>query len=100
MTSQASTPNARRRRVKLLDGGAAGTEQPVGDDQDSVGARAAEALDGGEDVGEFGPRALLGSLGSVIARSGRVNRESAGLGVELAKVAIGRSAVEPARGDW
>ncbi|HKF90697.1 MAG TPA: alpha/beta fold hydrolase [Acidimicrobiia bacterium] len=100
MTSQGSTPNARRRRMNLADSDATGTAPLVGDDQDSVGARAAAALDGGEDVGEFRPRALLGPLASAIARSGRVTRESAGLGVELAKVAIGRSTVEPARGDW
>src|SRR3954452_7651692 len=67
---------------------------------DDVAARAAQALDGGEDVGELRPRALLGSLGTAIARSGRVTRESAGLGVELIRVAIGRSSVEPARSDW
>src|SRR3954451_10000990 len=68
--------------------------------RDDVAARAAQALDGGEDVGELHPRALLGSLGTAIARSGRVTRESAGLGMELTRVAIGRSSVEPARGDW
>jgi polyhydroxyalkanoate synthase len=67
---------------------------------DDVAARAAQALDGGEDVGELRRRVLLGSLGTAIARSGRVTRESAGLGLELARVAIGRSSVEPARSDW
>src|SRR4051794_8210617 len=67
---------------------------------DDVAARAAQALDGGEDVGELRPHALLGSLGIAIARSGRVTRQSAGLGVELTRVAIGRSSAEPARGDW
>jgi polyhydroxyalkanoate synthase subunit PhaC len=69
-------------------------------DPEAVGTRAAEALEGGEDIGDLQPGALIGSLARAVARSGRVTRESAGLGVELAKVTIGRSNVEPARGDW
>src|SRR5690349_24336816 len=69
-------------------------------DPDGVGARAAEALQAGEDIGGLQTRDLLTSFASAVWRGKRVTREGAGLAAEIAKVTVGRSGVEPARGDW
>ena len=62
--------------------------------------RAAEALQAGEDIGGLQPRDLVTAFASAVWRARRVPHESAGLAAELAKVSVGRSGVEPARGDW
>jgi len=64
-----------------------------------AGERAAEALDGAEVVDGLRPTALAGALVRALAGA-RVRRESVRLAGELAKVAVGRSDVEPARNDW
>ena len=69
-------------------------------DVDDVGLRAAEAMQGGEDVGGLQTRDLVTSFASAVLRSKRVTREGLGLAAEIAKVGVGRSAIEPARGDW
>src|SRR3954454_14291160 len=69
-------------------------------DPDGVGARAAEAMQAGEDIGGLRPRDLVTAFASAVWQGKRVSRESAGLAAELAKVTVGRSCVEPARGDW
>src|SRR5690348_9042383 len=69
-------------------------------DPDGVGARAAEALQAGEDIGGLQTRDLLTAFGSAVWHARRVPQESVGLASELAKVTVGRSSVEPARGDW
>ena len=74
--------------------------QPDTPDPDGVGARAAEALQAGEDIGGLQPRDLVTAFASAVWRARRVPHESAGLAAELAKVSVGRSGVEPARGDW
>jgi polyhydroxyalkanoate synthase len=69
-------------------------------DPDGVGARAAEALQAGEDIGGLQTRDLVTAFSSAVWRARRVPQESVGLAAELAKVTVGRSNVEPARGDW
>src|ERR1043165_4009871 len=69
-------------------------------DVDDVGARAAEAMQAGEDIGGLQTRDLLTSFASAVFRSKRVTREGLGLAAEIAKVGVGRSGIEPARGDW
>src|SRR4051794_524006 len=69
-------------------------------DPDGVGTRAAEALQAGEDIGGLQTRDLITAFGSAVWRARRVPQESVGLAAELAKVTVGRSGVEPARGDW
>src|SRR4051794_17052600 len=69
-------------------------------DPDGVGARAAAALQAGEDIGGLQTRDLATAFGSAVWRARRVPQESVGFAAELAKVTVGRSGVEPARGDW
>ena len=79
-------------------------EEPAGSAGNSgdpdVGARAADALEAGEDVGGLDLRELVGALGSAVLRSKRVTPEVTGLAADLAKIAVGRSDIEAARGDW
>src|SRR4051794_37254166 len=98
MATETTRARNGRRRVKLID-----VDQPETNgqaDPDAVGARAADAFEAGEDVGGIEPRDLAGSFVSALANSRRVTRESVGLAAELAKVTVGRSAIEPAKGDW
>src|SRR5262249_14181443 len=70
-------------------------------DPDGIAARAASAVEGGEDIGGLQPRDLVTAFASAAWRGRRrVAREGVGLASEMAKVATGRSGVEPARGDW
>jgi polyhydroxyalkanoate synthase len=64
-----------------------------------VGARAAEAVQAGEDVGGLNLRDLTGALGSAVVRSRRVTHTGVGVAADLARIAAGRSAIEPAKGD-
>ncbi|MDP9347500.1 MAG: alpha/beta fold hydrolase [Actinomycetota bacterium] len=67
---------------------------------DEVGERAVEALQGGEDLGGLSARDLVAAFGKAVARPGPLSREGARLTVEVARVAVGRSEVAPAKGDW
>jgi poly[(R)-3-hydroxyalkanoate] polymerase subunit PhaC len=62
--------------------------------REEVGAQAVEAMAAAEDVGGVGAGGMLADLGRVLAAGPGVARETAGLGVELARVALGRSTVE------
>jgi polyhydroxyalkanoate synthase len=73
---------------------------PPPSDPDGVGTRAADALQAGEDIGGLQPRDLVTAFGKAVWSGKRVTREGAGLAAEIAKVTVGRSGVEPARGDW
>ena len=95
-TDAARTPSPRKESGTA--GGSTNGGAPPADPD--VGIRAAEALESGEDVGALDARSLVGALGSAFTRSNRVTREGIGLAAELAKVTVGRSSVEPAKGDW
>ncbi|MGQ0629673.1 MAG: alpha/beta fold hydrolase [Sporichthyaceae bacterium] len=58
-----------------------------------------DAAVGGEDAGSVDIRSMLAALGKVAVHSGALVATTRELGVELLKVAAGRSDVEPARGD-
>ncbi|MGQ0625556.1 MAG: alpha/beta fold hydrolase [Sporichthyaceae bacterium] len=66
----------------------------------AISERAAfEAASGGEDGGLLDVRSMVSALGKVATHSGRLLGATRELGLELVKVAAGRSEVEPARGD-
>src|SRR3954465_15662842 len=65
---------------------------------DDVGERAAEAVQGGEDLGGLSARDLGTGFGKAVARPGPLTREGARVAVEVAKAAVGRSDVAPAKG--
>jgi polyhydroxyalkanoate synthase subunit PhaC len=77
-----------KRRADYDDGGA--TE---------VGERAAEVLEGGEDLGGLSAIDLIGAFRRAVVRPA-VAREGARLTAEVTKVALGRSEVAPDRKDW
>lgn len=64
-----------------------------------VARRAAEALETGEDAGELDLKQTLLSLGRVLSPAAVV-KETAILGAELFKVAIGTSDITPDKRDW
>ena len=66
---------------------------------DDLFAAAPEAVFGGEDPGVVDGRAVAGSFFRTFTSGPRLARTSAKLGVELARIATGRSDVEPASGD-
>lgn len=66
---------------------------------DAASERAAEALSGAEAVAIPSWRSLLGGLTATLGQGRGVVREAAGLGVEAARIATGRSEVGPAPGD-
>ncbi|MGW0020739.1 PHA/PHB synthase family protein [Rhodococcus sp. NPDC003382] len=58
-----------------------------------------ESIGGGEDVAPPGLGMALGALADVFGHGRTVARHSAAFGKELAKIAVGRSTVAPAKGD-
>ncbi len=64
-----------------------------------VAERAAEALDAGEDAGEFDLKQTLKSLRAVVDPLA-IAKETVKFGGELFKVAIGTSDIEPDKRDW
>ena len=81
--------DARPERRAYEDGGAT-----------DVAERAAEALEGGEGLGRLSPRDLVAAFGRTVGRPGPLTSEGARLVAEVAKVAVGRSEVAPAKNDW
>ena len=67
---------------------------------DEFAELALDALAAGEDIGGLELRDLVQSLIAAMFKSGQLTREARGLALELAMVLVGRSDVEPARGDW
>ncbi len=61
---------------------------------------ALDAVEGGEDAGSIDVPSLITSLGKATLGSRRLARAGLGLSVEAARVAVGRSRVEPARRDF
>jgi polyhydroxyalkanoate synthase len=75
-------------------GSANGREGPV--DADSV----YDAVDGAELLDPMKPRAIVKSVMGVALHSRHLGRRGVRFGLETAKIAAGRSAVEPAKNDW
>jgi polyhydroxyalkanoate synthase subunit PhaC len=67
---------------------------------DDLFADAPDAVFGGEDPGIVDGWAVAGAFLRTFTSGPRLARTSAKLGVELARIAAGRSDVEPAAGDW
>ena len=67
---------------------------------DEFAELALDALAAGEDIGGLELCDLVQSLIAAMFKSGQLTREARGLALELAMVLVGRSDVEPARGDW
>jgi len=68
-------------------------------DEPSIGERAAQALEAGEDAGELDLRQTLFSLATVV-NPVAVAKESISLGVELVKITVGTSNISPDKRDW
>jgi polyhydroxyalkanoate synthase len=66
---------------------------------EDVGVQAADALAAAEDVGDVRPTSMLLDLGKLASAGPRAARETVGLSVELARVALGRSKVDFKPGD-
>jgi polyhydroxyalkanoate synthase len=62
-------------------------------------AEAAESVSGGESVGLPSLRHAASGLAAALSQGTTVAREAGRLGVELTRIACGRSDVAPARGD-
>lgn len=67
--------------------------------QAEIAQSAAEAAEGGEVVGIPSIGETLGGLASAFSHGNAVTREAVRLGGELARIAIGRSDIAPAKGD-
>lgn len=79
-------------------GGASVTDTQTG--RKEMFATAPDAVYGGEDLGILDGRAVAGSFLRTLTSAPRLARISAKLGVELARLAAGRSDMDAARGDW
>jgi polyhydroxyalkanoate synthase len=62
-------------------------------------AKAAESAAGGEAVGIPSLPEAVGGLATALSQRGTVAREAARLGLELTRIAVGKSGVAPAKGD-
>lgn len=65
-----------------------------------VSDRAADSVAAGDPTAIPSALGLLDGLSTVLLQGSAIGRACTGLGAELARIALGRSSVEPARGDW
>jgi polyhydroxyalkanoate synthase len=68
--------------------------------EDDVFAGTTDAVEGGEDLGMFDASTLMSSYLRAMRSLPRVAHATTNLATELARIATGRSALEPERGDW
>lgn len=65
-----------------------------------VNDSAADSVAAGDPTGIPSALGMLDALSAVLLQGSSIGRACTGLGSELARIAIGRSSVEPSRGDW
>ena len=73
--------------------------QPISKFDEEVGERAANALEGGEDPGEFGFRGAAASVYGVL-QPVKVAKAAIGLSAEWLQILIGNSDISPDKKDW